>query len=296
MSSEFVREDASTSSSSVFGGTRATGRASSARSSLLPQTSSMTTGPDTNLFTQDGNAVKFFIQRDTGEAFVQWLSTLITEHGGQVVDVVPQEGYVLIDPDSLKGRSLMSKWSNPEKPKRFVLCFTFVRASIVAGEMLEPVEMHHARVIFQHEGSPVQIWLHPAIDKATAKRLAIQIEKAGGLTETTEYEARVIVTPSRSMGSELYRQMKSKYRGEPDKFIEKTEWVERSLLDRVYQHTASLAPQRTRFSVEDDVNLINYIAMRVPIASYGGRCGFGLYQELCDRVSSKIRFRFTWRI
>lgn len=161
------------------------------------------------LFVQDGEPIKFFIQRDTGTQFISWLANTITvsfwisftschalhypchhlsqfslllveicqKHGGRVVQVVPLSGYVLIDPSTKSGLRIRQKWMMPEsRPSRHVVCYTFVRASVVGGALVSPEEMEGVTAFFRHINSPVEFYLHPALDKALAKKAAVDIE------------------------------------------------------------------------------------------------------------------------
>ena len=89
---------------------------------------------------------------------------------------MPLKGYVLIDPDTERGQTLRKKWTSPDKPHRHIVCYTFVRASIIAGKIIDPKEMDGARMVFKYGGMPVEIWLHPTLDQNVARDLAIEIE------------------------------------------------------------------------------------------------------------------------
>jgi hypothetical protein len=101
-----------------------------------------------------------------------------------VVQVVPLSGYVLIDPSTESGTRLLHKWMMPEsRPSRHVVCYTFVRASIVAGELVPPEKMEGISAFFREMNAPVEFYLHPALDEELAKKAAIDIEvrQSGGL-------------------------------------------------------------------------------------------------------------------
>ena len=98
------------------------------------------------------------------------------EHGGIVVPNVPLKGYVLIDPDTEKGTRLFEKWQVPDKPSRHVVCYTFVRACIVAGKRIPPSTMKSIRPFFKHQNMPVEIFLHPSLDATASRDIAIDIE------------------------------------------------------------------------------------------------------------------------
>ncbi|KAF8334208.1 uncharacterized protein EI90DRAFT_3121540 [Cantharellus anzutake] len=223
------------------------------------------------IFERNGESVKFFIQQDTGKDFIGWLSARIAEHGGKVVETVPREGYILVDPDSKKGEKLTEKWSSPDKPNRHIVCFTFVRASIMAGRMLDPEEMQGSRVIFKHEGAPVHIFLHPALGGLVSARLAIQIEKAGGSPKQRRF-------------------LRRKYLFRTDKYVEGIEWVQDCLDAQTYRHIDAL-PINMRgmkpgtvcvdFTETDDQNLIQYIGTRVPEPVDELRGCLSLYTQLC---------------
>jgi len=246
------------------------------------------------VFVENGAPVKFFIQQDTGEGFLRWLSAKIAEHGGIVVSSVPLKGYVLIDPDTKKGQNLKQKWTSRDKPHRHIVCYTFVRASIIAGKMIDPGKMDGARTIFKHNGMPVEIWLHPALDEKVARDLAIEIEKAGGVTETTEESTRVIVAPNITRQEViLFKDLTYKYAHSGDKYVEGIVWVRDCLNNQKYEHHlpeqktmagAKPGSQRVEYTQEDDMNLVQYVGKRIPNAGKGGRIGNNLYIELCQRI------------
>lgn len=98
------------------------------------------------------------------------------KHGGQVVQVVPLTGYVLIDPATESGERLQKKWVSPDRPGRHVVCYTFIRASIVAGALIPPAEMDGVSTVFRDLSRPVEIFLHPALNQQVSQKAAIDIE------------------------------------------------------------------------------------------------------------------------
>lgn len=93
-----------------------------------------------------------------------------------IVTTVPLKGYVLIDPTTEKGKRLRDKWDVADKPNRHVVCYTFVRACIIAGRRLSNAEMVGATPFFLHQYVPVEIFLHNSITESAASALSIDIE------------------------------------------------------------------------------------------------------------------------
>lgn len=64
-------------------------------------------------------------------------------------------------------------------------------------------------------------------------------------------------------------------------------------------HLSSLN-RRTQFTEEDEQNLCNWIAAKIPYKETGGRTGNRLYQQLCELVSvmdiRESRTEFTSRV
>lgn len=98
--------------------------------------------------------------------------------------------------------------------------------------------------------------------------------------------------------------------GVPDKYIESYLWVKKCIergsvifTPLVYKNPGGRRPgeecaklllypfsasdvdfRRTQFSDEDEENLCNWIASKIPYKETGGRTGNRLYQQLCDLV------------
>lgn len=93
-----------------------------------------------------------------------------------MVQVVPLVGYVLIDPATNSGERLQERWISPDRPGRHVLCYTFVRASIVAGELVPPNEMGGVTPLFRDLSRPVEIFLHLSLAPEVYRKTKIDIE------------------------------------------------------------------------------------------------------------------------
>jgi len=258
-----------------------------------------------SIFVDGNEPIKFFLQQDTGQTFLAWLSHKIEEHGGIVVSTVPIKGYVLIDPDTEKGSRLVERWQVPDKPNRHVVCYTFVRACIIAGQRIPPSTMKDIHPFFKHHNMPVEIFLHPSLEGTASQDIAIEIEKAGGVTETTEERARVIIAPRKSKPEAvLFKDLTFRYEHNPDKFVEDLDWVRNCLAQKKYENSPPMrrnmggrkpGSARTEYTAEDDENLVKYIGRRIPNAALGGRLGNNLYIELTDRATEyPWAQRHTW--
>lgn len=137
-------------------------------------------------------------------------------------------------------------------------------------------------------------------------------QKHGGVTETTEARARVIVAPNQSKAqSALFDKLRHQYEHHTDKFVEDLDWVNWCIKHKKYEHTQlkvknmggrkpgskyasflyfccehvdPIPTRRTEFTADDDENLVKYIAKRIPDAAHGGRLGNNLYIDLTNRV------------
>lgn len=164
---------------------------------------------------------------------------------------------MLIDPSTDKGKRLRERWDVPEKPNRHVVCYTFVRACIVAQRRLSKTEMDGALPFFLHGAVPVEMSLHESIDRDTSNRFAIDIEvsllleplsvdahvlsfaqKHGGVTETTEARARVIIAPNNTEAeTAIFESLRHQYEHHTDKFVEDLDWVKWCIDHKKYEHT-----------------------------------------------------------
>jgi len=140
----------------------------------------------------------------------------------------------------------------------------------------------------------VEIWLHPTLDQNVASDLAIEIEKAGGVTETTEEKARVIVVPNQTpREAVLFKELTHRFAHSGNTYVEGLEWVRDCLKKKKYEHSipeprnmggAKPGAKRVEYTMEDDLHLVQYIGKRIPDAAKGGRTGNTLYIELCQRI------------
>ncbi|KAF8309744.1 hypothetical protein DL93DRAFT_1702466 [Clavulina sp. PMI_390] len=269
-----------------------------------------------DLFTQNSEPIKFFIQRDTGKSFVAWLTATIMKYGGTVVPNVPLSGYILIDPLTESGARLKEKWLDPTgRPHRYIVPYTWARASIVARQLLDVEDVKDAKAVFRDAQSPVLMFIHPGIDSVVWRKVRIDIEvcfyqsftcssqsdlshrplcsadqKYGGITDCTEETARVIIAPhSKKREIVLWNDLVKRYEPDEAKFIEDVEWVERCIRQGQFERTVHRKPNmggrkpggsRIEYTKMDDDNLVKYIAEKIPYAESGGRLGNNLYIEL----------------
>lgn len=93
-----------------------------------------------------------------------------------MTEKIPLSGYVLIDPDTDSGNRLFEKWTKPDRPDRYVVSYTFVRASITAKRLMNMKEMKGVSVVFADLGVPVSIWLHPSLGEDVISSTVVSIE------------------------------------------------------------------------------------------------------------------------
>lgn len=98
---------------------------------------------------------------------------------------------MLIEPLTATGQRLAAKWAtSADRPDRHVVCYTFIRASVVNGGMLEADSMRGVKSFFRLDrqkgsggggddgkgGVPVEFWLHESLQQDHRKELAVEIE------------------------------------------------------------------------------------------------------------------------
>ncbi|KAJ6509341.1 hypothetical protein C8R47DRAFT_1098372 [Mycena vitilis] len=251
------------------------------------------------LIFQDANgfSVKFFIQKDLAEDIQAELCETITSLGGRVESKVPRQGYILVEYGSSEEGRLRSCWTSAERPERYFVPYTFVEACKIAGTLLKQ--------IFLENGLPIPMHIHSSIANPNARSaLSQRIMHSGGNPDSPAHEAHVILADP---NTEVFQHLVKTYQGEPDKYIESYLWVKKCVergailyTPVVYKNPGGRRPgeERTLFTEEDEQNLADWIAIKIPFKETGGRTGNRLYQQLCD-LSGEPEYawvaRHTWQ-
>ncbi|KIO25569.1 hypothetical protein M407DRAFT_25049 [Tulasnella calospora MUT 4182] len=238
----------------------------------------------------DGSPVKFHIQKNLPQHMIEYLERLIADNGGTVTSEIVWKGFVLVDPRTAKGQRFQEKHTRHDRPQRYVVCYTFVAASITKGRMLEPQKMDNVLPIFEDEEKPVKVYLGLPPGASRTRALRKTITLYGGQVVDRTREAKVVIgDPTQA----TFRQLE-KYRDPPRTYLEPLSWVKECLDTRKYSHSIvvlqpALPKQpgrpvgtgRTEYTPEEDKLLIQYIASKCP--TLGGRSGNKIYKELCER-------------
>ncbi|KAJ7487398.1 hypothetical protein B0H11DRAFT_2013147 [Mycena galericulata] len=233
---------------------------------------------------QDANgfAVKFFIQKDLPEDVQAELCETITSLGGRVETKVPRQGYILVQSGTAEEERLRICWTSPDRPERFFVPYTYVEACKIAGMLLKQ--------IFVEDGVPIGMHIHQSIANVNARSaLSQRIMHSGGDPHASAQLARVILADP---NTEVFQHLVKVYQGVPDKYIESYLWVKKCVekgavvyTPVVYKNPGGRRPgeERTQFTEEDEQNLANWIAAKIPYKETGGRTGNRLYQQLCEQ-------------
>ncbi|KAK2461798.1 hypothetical protein APHAL10511_006261 [Amanita phalloides] len=232
---------------------------------------------------QDANglAVKFFIQKDLLQQAQAELCETITSLGGRVEVKVPRQGYILVQPGTPEEERLRLCWTSPDRPERHFVPYTYVDACKIAGMLLKQ--------IFVENGIPIKMHIHPSIANVNARNaLSHRIMHSGGDPTASAQSARVILADP---NTEVFQHLVKTYQGVPNKYIESYLWVKKCIergqivyTPLVYKNPGGRRPgeERTQFTEEDEQNLCNWIAAKIPYKETGGRTGNRLYQQLCE--------------
>ncbi|KAF8213261.1 hypothetical protein K438DRAFT_1915400 [Mycena galopus ATCC 62051] len=245
----------------------------------------------------NGFSLKFFIQKDLPEEVQAELCETITSLGGRVETKVPRQGYILVQFGTAEEARLRSCWTSPDRPDRYFVPYTYVEACKIAGMLLKQ--------IFVENGAPMPMHIHSSIANVNARSaLSQRIMHSGGDPNATAQSARIILADP---NTDVFPHLIKTYQGEPGKYIESYLWVkkcvERSAIiftPLVYKNPGGRRPgeERTQFTEEDEQNLANWIATKIPYKETGGRTGNRLYQQLCE-LSADPEFawvsRHTWQ-
>ncbi|KAF9535872.1 hypothetical protein CPB83DRAFT_40638 [Crepidotus variabilis] len=232
---------------------------------------------------QDSNglAVKFFFQKDILQDVQAELCDTITSLGGRVEAKVPRQGYILVQPGTPEEERLRLCWTSSDRPERYFVPYTFVEACKVAGMLLKQ--------IFIEDGAPIPMHIHPSIANVNARiALSNRIANSGGDPHASIQSSRVILADPQS---DVFQHLVKVFQGVPDKYIESYLWVKKCIergtcvyTPMVYKNPGGRRPgeERTQFTEQDEQNLCNWIAQKIPYKEIGGRTGNRLYQQLCD--------------
>ncbi|KAG9050798.1 hypothetical protein FS837_002354 [Tulasnella sp. UAMH 9824] len=238
----------------------------------------------------DGAPVKFHIQKNLPQHMIEYLERLIVTNGGTVTSEIVWKGYVLVDPRTAKGQRFQKNHTRNDRPQRYVVCYTFVAASVTKGRMLEPQKMENVIPIFEDDEKPVKIYvgLHPGASRTRALKKTLTLY--GGQVVELAREAKVVIGDPTEAN---FRQLE-KYRDPPRTYLEPLSWVKGCLDARKYSHNIVVLPPalpkqpgrkpgtgRAEYTPEEDKLLIEYIATKCP--TLGGRSGNKIYRDLCER-------------
>ncbi|KAG6845998.1 hypothetical protein H0H87_011046 [Tephrocybe sp. NHM501043] len=241
---------------------------------------------------QDANglAVKFFVQKDLSQAIQVELCETITSLGGRVEVKVPRQGYILVQPGTQEEERLRLCWTQPDRPERHFVPYTYVEACKIAGMLLKQ--------IFVENGGPIGMHIHSSIANVNARTaLSQRIMHSGGDPHASVQSARVILADPHT---EVFGHLVKTYQGVPDKFIESYLWVKKCIEKSVVQYTPLVyknpggrrpGEERTQFTEDDEEHLCNWIASKIPYKETGGRTGNRLYQQLCEQSNDP---EFAW--
>ncbi|KAJ7102122.1 hypothetical protein B0H15DRAFT_1017352 [Mycena belliarum] len=226
-------------------------------------------------------AVKFFIQKDIAQDIQAELCETITSLGGRVETKVPRQGYILVQSGTAEEERLRLCWSSPDRPERYFVPYTYVEACKIAGMLLKQ--------IFVDKSAPIAMHIHPSIANVNARNaLSQRIMHSGGDPHASAQSARVILADP---NTDVFQHLIKVFQGQPDKYVESYLWVKKCVergavlyTPVVYKNPGGRRPgeERTQFTEEDEQNLANWIATKIPYKETGGRTGNRLYQQLCE--------------
>ncbi|EMD41779.1 hypothetical protein CERSUDRAFT_102174 [Gelatoporia subvermispora B] len=245
----------------------------------------------------NGMAIKFFIQKDIPQEIQAEVCETIAALGGRVESKVPRAGYVLVQPGTAEEERLRLCWAIPERPERFFVPYTYVEACKIHGMLLKQ--------IFVHEGQPIRMHIDSSIANVNVRAaLSARIMHSGGDPTASAQSARVVLADP---NTEVFQHLVKTYQGEPDKYVESYLWVKKCIekgqviyTPVVYKNPGGRRPgeERTQFTGEDEENLCQWIAAKIPYKETGGRTGNRLYQQLCEMATDPEYAwvtRHTWQ-
>ncbi|KAI0094708.1 hypothetical protein BDY19DRAFT_1062111 [Irpex rosettiformis] len=246
---------------------------------------------------QNGQPIKFFVQKDLPQEIQSELHRTVTALGGRIESKVPRVGFVLVQPGTLEEQRLKSCWASHDRPERFFVPYTFVDACKVHGVLLKQ--------IFVRDGQPLRLHIDSSIANVNVRAaLSQRILHSGGDPSASAQSAQVILADPHT---EIFQTLIKTYQSQPDKYVESYLWVkecadngELYFTPVVYKNPGGrrAGEERTHFTEEDETNLCNWIALKIPFKETGGRTGNRLYQQLVEMANHSDYSwvtRHTWQ-
>ncbi|KAF5390342.1 hypothetical protein D9757_002781 [Collybiopsis confluens] len=233
-------------------------------------------------------AIHFYLQPEITLDTQNALRQSITELGGHVDAIVPENGYVLADLNSKEPeRTQIFQLFTPD---RWVVPLSYVETCRAMGVQLKP--------IFLDDGRPMHIHIHESIANINFRqKMCERIMECAGYPYATIESARVILADAKT---NVFNALVKTYQLTPHKFIETLEWVDKCIerqdvifTPHVFKNPGGrrAGEERTQFSEEDEQKLCEWIAAKIPYKSTGGRTGNKLYQQLFEMRNHP---EFTW--
>ncbi|KAI4294478.1 hypothetical protein K525DRAFT_290767 [Schizophyllum commune Loenen D] len=247
---------------------------------------------------ENGNAIKFFIQKDLPDDIQRRLQEDIAALGGRVHTKVPISGYVLTAPGTPEEQRLRYCWKQPDRPERFFVPHTYVDACKTSRKLIPQ--------LFIEQGEPMQFHLHSSILNVNMREvISERIRHSGGVPDSPPETARVILADP---GDDSFKDLIRKYEGDPGKYIEAFFWVQKCVemgaiyySPTAYKNPGGRKPgdERTNFTEEDERHLCEWLAFKIPYKEAGGRTGNKIYQQLFDLAEHDPQYawvtRHTWQ-
>ncbi|KAI0704905.1 hypothetical protein BC835DRAFT_1468497 [Cytidiella melzeri] len=246
---------------------------------------------------QHGLPIKFFIQKDLPQEIQTEVCEAITSLGGRVESKVPRVGYILVQPGTTEEERLRICWASPDRPERFFVPYTFVDTCKINGALIKQ--------IFFRDGQPIRMHIDSSIANVNVRAtLSQRIMHSGGDPSASAQNAQVILADP---NTEIFQTLVKTYQSQPDKFVESYLWVKKCVergqvlyTPMVYKNPGGrrAGEERTHFTEEDEANLCNWIALKIPFKETGGRTGNRLYQQLVDMANTQDYAwvtRHTWQ-
>ncbi|KAL1741483.1 hypothetical protein HDZ31DRAFT_84797 [Schizophyllum fasciatum] len=246
---------------------------------------------------ENGNALKFFIQKDLPDDVQQRLQEDI-KASRLVHAKVPIAGYILTAPGTPEEQRLRYCWRQPDRPERFFVPYTFVDACKTARKLIPQ--------LFIEQGEPMQFHLHPSILNVNMRQvIAERIRHSGGIPDAPLETARVILADP---GDDAFKELVKQYEGDPQKYIEAFFWVQKCVemgaiyfSPTAYKNPGGRRPgeERTNFTEEDERHICEWLAFKIPYKEAGGRTGNKVYQQLVALAEHDAQYewvkRHTWQ-
>ncbi|KAK7058823.1 hypothetical protein VNI00_001447 [Paramarasmius palmivorus] len=255
--------------------------------------------PVTLLF-QDaaGNSVKFHIQGAIPPDVQAQLRQSIMALGGQIETAVPDQGIVLVEPEATEQERLVIHQTRPDL-RLHVVPYTYIDACRMAGVIFK-------RIFVETEAElPMPMHIHDSIaNPKFREELSERILFCGGNPYVPMENARVIIADPQT---HVFTQLIKMSHHTPNKYVESLDWIKRCIersevhfTPHVYKNPGGrrAGEERTQFTDDDEHRLCEWIALKIPYKTTGGRTGNKLYIQLCEMVDTPgyewVR-RHTWQ-